>query len=69
MRFESAVGGYDTNCDQRQQQAGRSVSRHYAFHQKHQFILVLVSESLPGIISAFSKAVNYPKGSKMNLSH
>jgi hypothetical protein len=28
-----------------------------------------VSELSPGIISASSKAVNHPKGSKMNLSH
>ena len=30
---------------------------------------ILVSESLPGIISASSKAVNYIKGSKPDLSH
>jgi hypothetical protein len=30
---------------------------------------ILVSESVPGIISAFSKAFKYTKGSKMNLSH
>jgi hypothetical protein len=30
---------------------------------------ILVSELSPGIISASSKAVNHPKGSKMNLSH
>ena len=36
MHYENAVDDHDTNYDQRQQQAGRSVSRHYAFHQKHQ---------------------------------
>jgi hypothetical protein len=31
MRYENAVGDHD-----QQQQAGRSVPRHCAFHQKHQ---------------------------------
>jgi hypothetical protein len=49
MHCENAVGDHDTNYDQRQQQAGRSVPvpRHCAFHQKHQFFLVW--ESLAGI--------------------
>jgi hypothetical protein len=32
LRECHAVGGHDTNCDQRQQQAGRSAPHHYAFH-------------------------------------
>jgi hypothetical protein len=36
MRFESAVNGHDTNCDQRQQQVSRSVPHQYTFHQKRQ---------------------------------
>jgi hypothetical protein len=36
MHYENAVGDHDTNYDQRQQQAGRFVPRHCAFHQKHQ---------------------------------
>jgi hypothetical protein len=36
MHYENAVDDHDTNYDQRQQQAGRSVPRHCAFYQKHQ---------------------------------
>jgi hypothetical protein len=36
MRFENAVDGHDTNCDQRQQQVGRSAPHHHTFHQKRQ---------------------------------
>jgi hypothetical protein len=36
MHYENAVGDHDTNYDQRQQQAGRAVPHHFAFHQKHQ---------------------------------
>jgi hypothetical protein len=35
-RMPLAIGNHDTNYDQRQQQVGRSVPRHCAFHQKHQ---------------------------------
>jgi hypothetical protein len=39
IHYENAVDDHDTNYDQRQQQAGRFVPRHCAFHQKHQLEL------------------------------
>ena len=38
MHYENAVDDHDANYDQRQQQAGRSVPRHCALHQKHQLV-------------------------------
>ena len=63
------INGYIFNGNSSTDASVRSgvtvMQRPWSFVKTNGF--VLVSVCLSGIISAFSKAVNYPKGSKMDL--